>query len=224
MRVGGYGRVSTAEQRDSGLGLDAQRTAVEAEASRRGWGPVCWSEDAGVSASVPPHRRPELAALLAAADAGLVEVVVAARLDRLTRSVADLAALLERAQRHGWTLVVVDAAGVDTTSPSGRLMAQLLGAFAEYERALIGARTRDALAAARDRGTRLGRPVTLQPEVRDRIAAEHESGRSLRAIAQGLTDDKVPTSHGGVRWYASTVAAVLRSVEHDRQQQTSRCA
>ena len=213
MRVHGYGRVSTSEQGVSGLGLDAQRHTVEQAADQRGWGPLCWWQDTASGASL--QHRPALAQLLDQLDRD-GGVLIVAKLDRLSRSVGDLAQLLDRAQRRGWTLVLLDT-GVDTTTPAGGLVAHVVAATAQYERELIGARTRDALAQARERGVRLGRPVTLPEQVRQQIADDRAAGRSLRQIADQLTAEQVPTARGGTRWYASTVAAVLRSLDQDQQ-------
>jgi DNA invertase Pin-like site-specific DNA recombinase len=101
--------------------------------------------------------------------------------------------------------------GVDTTTAAGEMMANVLASFAQYERRIIGQRTRDALAIKRAQGVRLGRPRTLAGDVRARIVAEREEGRSLRAIAAGLDVDGVATAQGGARWYPSTVRAVLES-------------
>jgi len=212
VRVHGYGRVSTSEQGVSGLGLDAQRQAVEHAAVQRGWGPLCWWQDTASGASL--QHRPALADLLDVLDRD-GGVLVVAKLDRLSRSVGDLAALLDRAQQRGWTLVLLDT-GVDTTTPAGGLVAHVVAATAQYERELIGARTRDALQQARARGVRLGRPVTLPEQVRQRIADDRAAGRSLRQIADQLTAEQVPTARGGDRWHASTVAAVLRSLDRDQ--------
>jgi DNA invertase Pin-like site-specific DNA recombinase len=213
VRVHGYGRVSTSEQGVSGLGLDAQRHAVVQAAEQRGWGPVCWHQDTASGASL--QQRPALAALLDRLDRDGGTLVVA-KLDRLSRSVSDLAQLLARAQQRGWTLVLLDT-GVDTTTPAGGLVAHVVAATAQYERELIAARTRDALAQARARGVRLGRPVLLPDAVRTRIADDRAAGLSLRQIADQLTDEQVPTAQGGARWHASTVAAVLRSLDQDQQ-------
>ncbi len=82
-------------------------------------------------------------------------------------------------------------------------------AVAEWEREMIGVRTRDALAVKRSEGVQLGRPRVLPDDVRRRIRRERKRGRTLQAIADRLNADHVPTGHGGSRWYASTVHAVL---------------
>ena len=118
----------------------------------------------------------------------------------------DLQTIMAVAQRQSWGLVALDV-NVDTTTPAGEAM----GTFAQFERRLIGQRTRDALAAKRAAGVQLGRPRSLPAEVVERVVREREGGRSLRAIAQGLDADGVATAQGGKSWYASTVRSVLRS-------------
>jgi len=141
---------------------------------------------------------------------------VVAKLDRLSRSLLDFARLMDRSRREGWQLVALDL-GVDTSTPAGEMLAGVLATFAQYERRLIAQRTRDALAVKRSQGARLGRPVLLPAAVRTRIATERAQGATLPAIADGLTRDAVPTAQAGVRWYPSTVAAVLRSLELDME-------
>src|SRR5205085_1522028 len=112
----GYIRGSTEEQVASGLGLGAQRAAIQAECKQRGLPLVGIYEDAAVSAK--SLQRPALTAALAALDDGEATVLVVSKLDRLTRSVHDAAGLLLRAERSGWGLVALDVA-VDTTTPQG---------------------------------------------------------------------------------------------------------
>jgi DNA invertase Pin-like site-specific DNA recombinase len=88
-----------------------------------------------------------------------------------------------------------------------------MATFAQFERRLIGQRTKDALAVRKGQGVKLGRPRVLEDEVVARIRAERAEGRSLRAIATGLNDDSVPTAHGGAAWHASTVSGVLKVAE-----------
>lgn len=206
-----YARVSTEEQATSGLGLADQRAVIAAEATRRGWTDVAYLSDEGFSAK--NLSRPAIAEALELLRTGRASTLVVSKLDRLSRSLLDFANLMQTAKKQGWELVVLDMA-VDTTTPSGQLMASVMASFAEYERALIGARTSAALQQLKAQGKRLGRPVSLPPAVRRRIVSERASGKTLAAIATGLTEDGIPTARGG-RWHPSTVAAVLASAALD---------
>jgi DNA invertase Pin-like site-specific DNA recombinase len=201
----GYVRVSTEEQAESRLGLDAQRAAIVAEAARRGWHLVAVFEDAGVSGK--NLRRPGMELVLEILRTKRADTLVVAKLDRLGRSLLDLAGLIERAGKQGWALVALDI-GVDTGTLSGKTMAQMMAVFAELERGMIGARTREALAAARRRGTHVGRGRAAA-DVADRIVAQRAAGRSLRAIAAALNTSSTPTAQGGRQWHASSVRSVL---------------
>jgi DNA invertase Pin-like site-specific DNA recombinase len=205
----GYIRVSTEEQASSGAGLLAQRAAILAEAERRGWHVVEVIEDAGYSGK--DLKRPGIVAALEALKQRRADTLVVAKLDRLSRSLLDFAALMNRATREGWALVALDL-GVDTTSPVGEAMANVLATFAQFERRLIGLRTKEALAAKRKQpGFTLGRPSGLDEATVRRIRAERAEGRSLQAIADALTANGVQTGQGGARWWPSSVRAVLRS-------------
>lgn len=203
-KVVGYVRVSTDEQADSGLGLAAQRATVAAEAERRGWTIVAIHEDALSGKSLD---RPGLAAALAAVEAGEAGGIVVAKLDRLSRSLKDFALLMERAQKRGWNLVACDL-GIDLSTPAGEFMANVMGSAAQWERRIIGQRTRDALAVKRAQGVKLGRPTTLPESVVNRIVAARSAGGGWSGIARTLNDDGVPTAHGGAKWHPSTVRAV----------------
>lgn len=208
----GYLRCSTDEQADSGLGLAAQRATIEAEAQRRGWD-VRFMMDDGFSAK--SLSRPAIADALGMLARGEASTLCVSRLDRLSRSILDMAGLMQTAQREGWQLVVLDL-GVDTTTPSGALVAQVMASFAEYERRIIGKRTSDALQELKASGKRLGRPRTLDQGVTDRIVTERAGGRTLADIAAGLTADGVVTARGGA-WRPSTIAAVLKSAALDAE-------
>lgn len=202
----GYIRVSTDEQADSGAGLEAQRASIKAECDRRGWELLRIYEDAASGKTI--NGRHGLAKALASLDNGGADALVIAKLDRLSRSLLDFAALMERAREKGWALVALDL-GVDTTTPSGEMMANVLAVFAQFERRVIGQRTRDALAVKRAQGIHVGRSSTLDPATVERIAALRQEGRSLTAIADVLNEDQVPTGQGGAKWYPSSVRAVL---------------
>ena len=202
MRVIGYVRVSTDEQGQSGAGLEAQRQAIVAECKRRGWELLEVIEDAGFSAK--DLKRPGIQAALEVLEKGDAKGLVAAKLDRLSRSMLDFTALMATAQKQGWALVALDCA-VDTTTPAGEAMASVLAVFAQFERRLISQRTREALAVKRSQGVRLGRPPTLDTKLVTRIRRERARGRTFAAIAEQLNDEQVPTAHGGKRWYPTTV-------------------
>lgn len=212
MTVLGYLRVSTEEQTRSGLGLDAQRETIRAEADRRGW-EVEWVTDDGVSGGTAPANRPGLGSALAEVSPG--DVLVVAKLDRLSRSLVDFAFLMEQARDEGWEVVALDL-GVDTTSPAGEMMAGVMASFAQYERRLIAQRTREALAALKARGVRLGRPHNVPSDVMARVVEERADGQTLEAIANGLNADGIPTPTGST-WFRATVARVLNTAALDAE-------
>lgn len=211
-----YLRVSTAEQADSGAGLEAQRAAIADYAQGHGLTIDTEYVDPGVSGSVGPAQRPELVKALAVLSAARSGVLLVAKSDRVARKAADLLALCAQAEAQGWHVVAADGS-VDMTTSHGRFLTTVMAGVAELERDMIRSRTRDALAAKRAAGVRLGRPVTLADEVRKRIASERGTGATLQTIADGLNADNVPTARGGSQWRPSQVASVLRSLEQDAQ-------
>lgn len=205
LKAMGYVRVSTVEQE---TGLEAQREAILSECERRGWSVVGIVEDHGHSAR--DLRRPGVQSVLDALETGAAQALVVAKLDRLSRSLLDFAGLMAVAQKQGWSLVALDCA-VDTTSPGGEAMASVLAVFAQFERRMIGQRTRDALAVKRAQGVRLGRPQALPDAVIARIVSSFAADETLSGIARGLNADHIPTAQGGARWWPSTVRAVIHS-------------
>jgi len=208
LRVVGYIRVSTEEQRRSGAGLAAQRAAIERACRERDWTLVHVETDEGVSAKTM-KQRPGLAVALAAVEAGQVDVLVVAKLDRLSRSVRDFCEVLDRSQRQGWALVCLDL-GLDTSTPTGRFTAQIIAAVAELERELIGQRTREGLEAKRAAGVRLGRPPAIPQALAERIRGMRAGGMTLEAIAATLNTEGVATPRGGAEWRPSSIVRVLR--------------
>jgi DNA invertase Pin-like site-specific DNA recombinase len=202
----GYIRVSSQEQGESGAGLEAQRRAIADGVAQRGWKLVRVYED--VASGKSTNGRHGLAVATKAIESGEAEALVVAKLDRLSRSLMDFAGLMQRSRRKGWALVALDL-GVDTTTPSGEMMANVLAVFAQFERRLIGERTRQGLAVKRSQGVKLGRRPELPESVRRRIRLLHSRGHSLSEIARRLNAGGVATAHGGAQWHASTVKAVL---------------
>lgn len=163
----GYARVSTEDQR-----LGVQLTALNQAGCVRSW-----SEQA----SGADRSRGELAACLDHLRPGDTLVIV--KLDRLARSVAHLSELSAYLFERKIDLIVLDQ-GIDTTTPSGRLLFHVLAAIAEFERDLIRERTVAGLAEARRRGVTLGRPVRCTPEIFDRAKQLMAIGNTLRGAAR----------------------------------------
>lgn len=197
-RAIGYLRVSTESQADSGLGLEAQQAAIEAAAARLGL-PLADVFTDTVSGGLALEYRPSLVAALDAIRSG--DVLLVAKRDRLGRDVLNVAMIERLVERRGARVYSAAGEGTDDDGPTGRLMRQIIDAFAEYERALIRARTRAAMAAAKKRGQRVGRiPFgmalgddgrTLVPNLEERaVLAEihrlRNRGYALFSIAEEL--------------------------------------
>ncbi len=212
-----YHRVSTGKQGQSGLGLDAQRAAVERHVA---------AAQGGIAAefveveSGRKRDRPQLAAALAACRAHKA-VLVIAKLDRLARNVAFVSGLMEA----GVEFVAADMPAVN------RLTVHILAAVAEEEARMISARTKAALAAAKARGVRLGNPALRAgsaDQARAAAAAKSAKARAraadlapvlaeiraagvctLEGVAKALTARSVPTPGGrGRGWHAVQVARI----------------
>ena len=201
-----YSRVSTEEQAERRNGLEAQRAAIDAEAERRGWD-VEHFADEGASGKYINEKLREVLQLLAS---GQGDGLVVSKMDRLARSIINAADIMERANGQGWSLVVLDL-GVDLTTASGRLIAQVMSSFAEYERAQIGERTKAALAAKKRRGERLGRPRVAQAGVVRRIVMDRNAGQTYERIARALSAEGILSPLGKPTWQASTVRRIYQS-------------
>lgn len=208
-----YRRVST---NDQSLGLAAQLEALEAVADQRGW-TYERVTDEGVSGSVPAEDRPELGPALDTL--GPDDVLAVAKLDRLSRSVLDFAAILKRAEEGGWSIVVLDL-GVDMTRPNGKLIAHVLIAMAEWERETISTRIREGLAQSNKRlGRKPGlppvkktKPAPIPPEVAAVVWDASAEGLSPRAIAERLNSYGL-ASPRGKRWHRESVRRLLARID-----------
>jgi DNA invertase Pin-like site-specific DNA recombinase len=188
-----YLRVSTTEQGESGLGLEAQEAAVRSWASANGVELVEIVTEIESGKSL--RKRPLLSQLLWRMAKGEAELLIASNVSRLARNVSDLAAMLDNAQSRGYGLVAIDT-GLDTSTPAGRMVIQILGVAAEYERAMISDRTKRALAAARARGVELGRKPILEREIVSKIHSLRQTGKTYEAIAADLNAEGIATPTG----------------------------
>ena len=208
-RVIGYVRVSTEDQGKSGLGLEAQTEAIQLKARSRGWEVVRIAKDVASGKSM--NGRHELLEALADLKAHRADGLVATKLDRLSRSTIDFATLLETARKQGWHVVMLDL-DLDTSTPTGKLIASVLANVAQFEREMIGQRTREALAVARTRGTRLGRKRVIAPALEKRILRLREKGQSYEVIAEELNKAGVAAPAGG-SWGWTTIRRVVKRAE-----------
>ena len=153
VRVALYCRVSTSDGRqDLGLQLDELRQV----AKQRGWSVIGEYCD---KISGAQDRRPGLDKLMADAARGEVDLVAVWKIDRLGRSLRHLVDTLETLRGYNVDFVSLRNPGLDTTSPSGRLMLHLVAAFAEFERSMIRERVRAGVNRAKKNGTRSGKPI-----------------------------------------------------------------
>jgi len=216
-RAVAYLRASTDRQ---DLSPGAQRAAIERWAAGAGVTVVAWHEDLGVSGGTALEERPGLLAAIDALDAHHAGVLVVAKRDRLARDVLT-AALVERlCERKGARIQAADGAG-NESGPEGALMRTLLDAFAAYERALIRARTKGALAVKKARGERIGGvPLGSSVGADGRLAVDaaetaavararelRAEGRSLREIAAAL--DAEGHRPRGKRWHVETLSRIV---------------
>ena len=223
----GYTRCSTHEQADSGLGLDVQTERIRAYCTLKGLALLDIITDAGVSGGKPLASREGGQQLLDAIRKRKAGAVVMLKLDRMFRNAGDCLTTVEKWERSGVALHVVDLGGnaIDTTSAAGRFMLVILAGAAEMERNLTRERTRSAMAVKRANGQRVGAVpygfdvaddgVTLVPNeteqaiIRD-IGTMRARGMTLEAIADALTKRGVPTKTGKPqRWTHQAVARIV---------------
>jgi DNA invertase Pin-like site-specific DNA recombinase len=199
-RIAVYGRVSTDAQNHT-----SQLREVRAYVRRR------WSRAEVIEyldkASGTGFNREGLDAMMAEVRKGRIDVLAVYKLDRLGRSLQHLAQLIGELEMHG-TALVASSQGIDTSesNPAGRLQMHVLAAVAEFERSVIVERINAGLAAARERGTKLGRPRTLDGHISS-VAKLSRRGLSGRKIAAKLN---IPEG---------SVSAVLKRAKSDRSKQ-----
>lgn len=168
-RVALYLRVST-----DGQSVDNQRRELMAAAKNHGWDVVAEFSDAGVSGAKGRDKRPAFDKMLKAATRREIDMIAAWSVDRLGRSLQDLLSFLGEIQAAGVDLFLHQQA-LDTSTPAGKAMFQMLGVFAEFERSIIVARVHAGLKRARKEGKTLGRPK-IDPDTERKIKAALAKG------------------------------------------------
>lgn len=176
-KVALYLRVST-----SGQTVENQQRELEAVAARAGWEITHVFKDEGISGSKGRERRPGFDALLKAATRREFQMVAAWSVDRLGRSLQDLVAFLSEIHGAGVDLYLHQQA-LDTSTPAGKAMFQMMGVFAEFERAIIVERVKSGMARAKAKGTRLGRPAVPAEKI-EAIKADLARGVGILKTAR----------------------------------------
>jgi len=193
LKAVGYVRVSTDEQAKEGLSIDVQESRVRSYCDAKGWGLDRVYRDEGFSGK--DLNRPGIQSLIEDLKGNGVDVVVTPKLDRLTRSIRDLGTLID--DLFGGVALASVAEGFDSSTAAGEMVMNLLGTVAQWERKVIGERTKAVLDHKADKGEHVGRipygfrigengkltedPVQIE-NIR-RMKREHHRGRSIRQIA-----------------------------------------
>jgi site-specific DNA recombinase len=221
-RIAAYVRVSTEDQANSGLGIEAQKSRCTAMATVKGWPAPVFYADEGVSGT--KAKRPQLDRLLADVEAGNLDAVIILSLDRLgreTRLILDLVAqLTERA------ILVSCKESFDTTTPQGQFVLTIFAAFSQLERDLISQRTAAALHERSKRDGNIGRlpygsvrtpdGVAVDPvaaAVVQHIFALRQCDLSLRAIAADLNQQGHRPPYSSTRWHHTGVREIILNLD-----------
>jgi site-specific DNA recombinase len=221
MRAIGYARVSTEEQAREGVSIDAQIAKINDYCALNNWQPCSIEVDRGISAKT--LDRPGMNAVIAAAKARAIDAVVVYKLDRLTRSVGDLSSIIDVFDKYDVAIVSWQES-LDATTASGRLMMNLLASVSQWEREVIGERTKDAMRYLKAQRKAYSRPVFGYDNVDGELIANKHEQRiikkarahresdkwSYERIAAGLNDACIPGKRGGM-WTAMTVRRILLS-------------
>ena len=171
-----YLRVSTIDQTTAN-----QERELRQVAERAGWEVDKVYKDRGISGSKGRDKRPAFDALHKAAARREIDIVMAWSVDRLGRSLQDLVVFLSEIHAAGVDLFLHQQ-GLDTTTPAGKALFQMMGVFAEFERSMIQERVRAGLRRAQDDGKKLGRP-RIARQLEERILAALKAGETIRGVA-----------------------------------------
>lgn len=221
-----YIRVSTVKQAEEGNSLAAQRKELDAYCDANGWH-VCPDHiyvDAGVSGK--SDDRPAFQAMMAAAQAGQIQRIVATKLDRIARNLKNLLQTVDELKKYGCALVIKKEQ-FDTSTAQGMFVLQMLGAVSELERSMIGERVQSGRVENASEGGYNGSRCPLgyeysneaftvveeQAQTVRSIFAQFLAGKSLNAIAKALNEAGAQTAAGG-KWYPATVGYILRNGQY----------
>ena len=178
-RVALYVRVSTDQQT-----VENQTRELRQLAERRGWQVVEVYSDAGISGAKGRDSRPGLDSMLKDASRRRFDVIMAWAIDRLGRSLSDLLHIIQHLEACGVDLYL-DQQSIDTTTPMGKLVFQVTGAFAEFERTMIRQRVKAGLKRAVAQGVKLGRPK-IDSATERKVRKQLAKGLGILKVAKSL--------------------------------------
>jgi DNA invertase Pin-like site-specific DNA recombinase len=192
MKAIGYARTSTAKQ---DLSLEVQERRIRLECEIRGYELEMVSEQ--LSSSVSPIGRLSLDSAFRQLSTGEAQILIVSKLDRLARSISDISTILEHARKEGWSFIALDL-GVDTSTPEGTLVVNIMGSIAQWEKARIQERIREALHQARLNGTVLGRPRLHGISAREQahLLLFSDPSMTLAELATRLHADGISSGKG----------------------------
>jgi len=224
-RVIGYCRVSSEDQAANGISLDAQRHRLQAYCDAHGLTLARMEEDAGISAKRTTNR-PALQRALGALKRGEAGGLVVVKLDRLSRTTADLLRLMAQAEREGWELHSLSE-HLDTSSPHGRFFITIIGGLAQMEREQVSDRTKAAMAELRRQGKRTSRyppfgyrfkkdrvvKVAREQNILRRMLELQAEGAGCYRVASVLNAEGTVNPRTRRPWFYGTVRAILESAQ-----------
>jgi DNA invertase Pin-like site-specific DNA recombinase len=227
MKMIGYIRVSTDQQAESGLGLEAQRKAIEAYAKNLGQPITEFYSDEGICGALSLDRRPGILTAISALDKN--DIIVVAKRDRLGRDPLVVAMIESAIARKGARIASAAGEGTDNDDPSSILMRRMIDAFAEYERLIIKARTKAALRIKKEKGQRVGHIPFGYQLAQDGIhLAQHEQeqyilkqinklrkkGCSIRETAFKMNKKQL-YNRGESKWNHCSIFRVIKSADNN---------
>lgn len=212
MKVITYRRTSTGA--DDNFGLEAQQAELQRYAKFMGWEIIADFQDVFTGGKLKTRRQLQRAlALMAEKDDdgnNKVDALVVTHQDRLARNTADFIHLMRTSANEGWAIIALDV-NVDTSTATGRMVAKMMAVIGEWERELIGERTKAAMVEAKKRGVKFGRKSKLPEGTRQRIVALAKTKTSTE-IVRILNEDGTPTSQGKPgTWTLASVKYIIKT-------------
>lgn len=227
MKIIGYIRVSTDQQSESGLGLEAQKKALEDYTYKRGQSIAAFYQDEGISGSLSLEKRPGILNAISTLEKG--DILAIAKRDRLGRDPFIVAMIESAIARKGAQIISAAGEGTDNDDPSSILTRRMIDAFAEYERLIIKARTKAALRVKKERGERVGHIPFGYQLSKDGIHLDkndqeqynlkqinilRNKGFSIREIALEMNKNQM-LNRGQSKWNHASIFRILKSADNN---------